>query len=187
MGARRHLILIQSWTVVACLGAAYAPAGAAADAVEPSQPTAVEAGPASAWPCRLLVANELLPRVQIVWERSATFRQQCARLARAGALVFLRTATSVQIQRPAQSRIGVSADGVTVAHVLVRLSADTVEHIGHEFEHVLEYVEKVNLRETLAHHRSGVTESGVGYETDRAVDAGMRVAREVRDSRRRQR
>ena len=125
--------------------------------------------------------------MQILWERSATFRHQCARLARAGAVVFLRTATSVQIQRPAQSRIGTSADGVTVAHVLVRLSADTFENIGHEFEHVLEYLERVNLRKALAHHRSGVTVSGVGYETDRAVAAGTRVARDVRDSRRTQR
>ncbi|AMY08478.1 hypothetical protein LuPra_01678 [Luteitalea pratensis] len=186
MGAHR-LNLILSWTVVACLAATCAPARAAADAVDPPQPSTAEGDPVSAWPCRLLVANELLPRVQIVWERSATFRQQCARLARAGAVVFLRTATSVQIQRPAQSRIGISADGVTVAHVLVRLSADTVEHIGHEFEHVLEYLERVNLREALAHHRFGVTVSGVGYETDRAVAAGTRVAREVRDSRRTQR
>ena len=181
MRARRHLIMIHSWTAVACLVAACASARAAADDVDPSQPLARE-GTAKAWPCRLVVANDLLPRVQIAWERSPTFRSQCARLARAGALVLLRTATSVQIKRPAQSRIGVAADGVTVAHVLVRLSADTFENIGHEFEHVLEYLERVNLRKALAHHRSGVTVSGVGYETDRAIDAGTRVAREVRAS-----
>jgi len=67
--------------------------------------------------------------------------------------------------------------------VLVQLRTDSVEHIGHEVEHVLEFIEKVNLREKLAHPRSGVTMSGVGYETDRAVDAGRRVAREVRDNR----
>ena len=187
MRAHRHLTLIRSWTVAACLVAACAPARAAADSSGPSQPWASEGAPASAWPCRLVVAKDLLPRVQILWERSPRFRAQCARLARAGAVVLLRAATSVQIQRPAQSRIGVSADGVTVAQVLVRMSADTLEHIGHELEHVLEYLDKVNLREKLAHLRSGVTVSDVGYETDRAIDAGRRVAREVRDSQRSQR
>ena len=184
MCARGHLTLMHSWTVVACLLAPGAPARAVADSVDPSQLLAIEEAPASAWPCRLVVANDLLPRVQVVWERSPTFRSQCARLARAGALVLVRTATSVQIQRPALSQIGVSADGVTLAHVRVQVSADSVEHIGHELEHVLEYLEKVNLREKLAHLRSGVTMSGVGYETARAIDAGRRVAREVRDSRR---
>lgn len=134
MRARPHLTLICSWTVIAGMVAACAPARGAAQSVDPAQPSATEEAPASAWPCRLVVANDLLPRVQMVWERSPTFRSQCAQLARAGTLVLLRTATSVQIQRPAQSRIGASALGVTVAHVLVRLSADTVEH-------VLEYLE----------------------------------------------
>ena len=181
MRARRPLTLVRSWTVVACLGAACLPARAAVDSFNAPQP-ATEGVPASAWPCRLVVTDDLLPRVRIIWERSPTFRSQCARLARAGALVLLRTATSVEIQRPAQSRIGISADGVTVAQVLVRMSADSVEHIGHELEHVLEHLEKVNLRAMLARHRSGVTVSVVGYETDRAVAAGRRVAREVRDS-----
>ena len=181
MRARRQPVWFRIWIVVACLVAACLPARAAAHSVDPSQPSAVEEVPA-AWPCRLVVATELLPRVQMVWERSATFRQQCARIGRAGAIVLLRTATSVQIPRLALSRIGVSADGVTVALVLVRRSADSVEHIGHELEHVIEYLEKVNLREELAEHGSGVTKSRVGYETDRAIDAGRRVAREVRQS-----
>ena len=75
-----------------------------------------------------------------------------------------------------QSLIGVSADGVTVARVLVPLNAETVELIAHEFEHVLEYLDGVSDR-----HRSGVT-LGDGYETERAIKAGLRVAREVRAS-----
>jgi hypothetical protein len=187
MRAHRHLTLLRSWTVAACLVAACTPTRAAADSSDPSQPWTSEGAPVSAWACRLVVANDLLPQVQILWKRSLTFRAQCARLARAGAVVVLKTATSVQIQRPAQSRIGVSADGVTVALVLVRMGADTLEHIGHELEHVLEHLDKVNLRERLAHLRSGVTVSDVGYETDRAIDAGRRVAREVRESWRSQR
>ena len=78
--------------------------------------------------------------------------------------------------RRAESLIGVSADGVTVARVLVPLTAETVELIAHELEHVLEYLDGVSDR-----HRSGVT-LGDGYETERAIKAGQRVAREVRAS-----
>src|SRR5690606_29281047 len=134
MRVGRCLILVPSWTVV-CLVVTCPPARAAARSVDlMSQPSTAEEAPAEPWPCRLVVARELRPRVAIAWERSATFRDQCIRIARAGAFVLLRTATSVQIRRPAQSRIGVSADGVTVAHMLVRISADSVEHIGHELE-----------------------------------------------------
>ena len=176
MRARRHLTLIRSWTVVACLVAACAPARAAADSVDPSQPSATEEAPASAWPCRLVIAKALRPSVQLAWARSPTFRSQCARLAQAGTIVFVHSVTSVQILRQAQSVIGVTADGATVARVLVRLNADTVEAIAHEFEHVLEYLEGVD------HRRSGTMLSHDAYETDRAMDAGTRVAREVRDS-----
>lgn len=188
MRACCHLSLFRSWISIACLVAACPPARAATRVVEPSsQPAAAEEAAAAPWPCRLVVANELRPHVIIAWEQSATFRQQCDRIARAGAFVLLRTATAAQIRRPAQSRIGVSADSVTVAHVLVRISADSIEHIGHELEHLLEHLEKVNLRDRRNGHRSGVTASGVGYESDRAIDAGRRVAREVRESWRRRR
>ena len=181
MRARRHLTLVRRWIVVACLVAACAPARAAADAVTPSQPSATEDAPALGWPCRLVLTRELRPSVQLAWARSATFRSQCARLAQAGATVFVQVVSSVQIRRQAQSVIGVTQDGATVARVLVRSSADTVEHIAHEFEHVLEYLEGVD------HRRSGTMLSHDAYETDRAMDAGTRVSREVRDSVRAQR
>jgi len=94
--------------------------------------------------------------------------------AHAGTIVFVHVVSSVQIRRQAQSVIGVTRDGATVARVLVRSSAHTVELIAHEFEHVLEYLEGVD------HRRSGTMLSHDAYETDRAMDAGTRVAREVR-------
>jgi hypothetical protein len=178
MRARRHLVLFLRWTVVACLVAAWAPArvAAVAVAVDPDQPSATERVPASAWPCRLVITKELRPIVQLAWAQSPTFRSQCARLAQSGTIVFVHLIASVQIRRQAQSVIGVTEDGATVARVLVRSSADTVEAIAHEFEHVLEYLEGVD------HRRSGTMLSHDAYETDRAMDAGTRVAREVRDS-----
>ena len=184
MRAHRHLHQFYNWTLVACVVAVCPLVRANVQAVVLSQPFATDqlSDAAAARACRLVVADELRSRVQIAWERSTTFRHQCGRIARTGAIVLLRTATSVQIQRPAPSRIGVSAGAVTVGQVPVQVSANSVERIGHEVGHVLEFLETMNLREKLAHLRSGVTVSGVGYETDRAVDAGRRAAREVRDN-----
>ncbi len=176
MRACRHLTLIRSWIVGASLVAACAPAPAAADSFDRSQPSATEEAPASAWPCRLVLTRELRPSVQLAWARSPTFRSQCDRLAQAGTTVFVHVVTSVQIRRQAQSVIGVTRDGATIARVLVRSSANIIEVIAHEFEHVLEYLEGVD------HRRSGTMLSHDAYETDRAIDAGTRVAREVRDS-----
>ncbi len=181
MRARHHLTLIRCWMGVACLLASCAPARAAANASDPIQPSTTAEGPASAPPCRLVITEALRPSVQLAWARSPTFRSQCARLAQAGTIVFVHMAASVQIRRQAQSVIGVTTDGATIARVLVRSSADTVELIAHEFEHVLEYLEGVD------HRRSGNMLSHDAYETDRAMDAGTRVAREVRESRRTQR
>jgi hypothetical protein len=123
----------------------------------------------------------LRPTVQVAWTRSPTFRSQCARLAKAGTIVFVHVVSSVQIRRQAQSVIGITRDGATVARVLVRSSADIVELLAHEFEHVLEYLEGVD------HRRSGTMLSHDAYETDRAMDAGRRVAREFRERWRQQR
>jgi hypothetical protein len=181
MRARGHQHLLQGWIVAACFVAAWAPARVTADSFDLSQPAATDGVSASAWPCRLVITKELRPSVQLAWARSPTFRSQCARLAQAGTIVFVHLVTSVQILRQAQSVIGVTEDGATVARVRVRASADTVEAIAHEFEHVLEYLEGVD------HRRSGTMLSHDAYETDRAMDAGTRVAREVRDSWRTQR
>ena len=180
MRARPHLAPIR-WTVVACLVAVYATVHAAADSFDSAQPSATKEAPASAWPCRLVITRELRPIVQLAWSRSATFQSQCVRIAQAGTIVFVHVVPSVQILRQAQSVIGVTRDGTTVARVLVRLSADTVEHIAHEFEHVLEYLEGVD------HRRSATMLAHDAYETDRAMDAGTLVAREVLDGGRMQR
>src|SRR5688572_18484900 len=92
MRARRRLPLVRSWTVVACLLGYVAPVDAAGDSFAPREPAAATEVVAAAWPCRLVVANDLRPRVKTLWEGSPTFRQQCARIGRAGATVLLRTA-----------------------------------------------------------------------------------------------
>ena len=139
---------------------------------------AVDAGvqPVS-WPCRLLVAEDLREFVKLAWDHSVTFRKQCRKLEAARAVVIVQ---SSQQTSQAEARIGISCEGITVARVRVRRSANAVELIAHELEHVLERLEGVNFLLGAQVRGSGISLSGGTFETTRAIDAGRRVAREVR-------
>ena len=53
--------------------------------------------------------------------------------------------------------------------------------IAHEFEHLIEQLEGVDLRD-LAHRRQGVWHSGDEmFETERAIRAGVQVMHEMRE------
>ena len=140
----------------------------------------VEAGPPSPptpWPSQLLISGDLREFAELAWNHSATFRDQCRQLGAARAVVIVR---SSQETFRAKARIGLSADGVTVAHVSVRRSPLAVELIAHELEHVLERTEGINYLLQTTRPHSGVSRSAAGFETRRADDAGRRVAEEVR-------
>ena len=63
---------------------------------------------------------------------------------------------------------------------------DDVELIAHEMEHVIEQLDEIDLPsladlpDTGVHH---TLSAGVTFETSRAAQTGLRVAREVRESR----
>ena len=60
------------------------------------------------------------------------------------------------------------------------VSVDVVELLAHEFEHVVEQIEGVNLRRLARRRDSGVRMVGPGrFETDRAYRAGLEAAAEV--------
>jgi hypothetical protein len=69
---------------------------------------------------------------------------------------------------------------ISQAHWL-KIKFSWVELIGHEFEHVLEQIEEVNLA-ALAAEKSGQAQrhDDGAFETARALDAGRRVKAEYR-------
>jgi hypothetical protein len=138
---------------------------------------------ATGWPCQLqlIVTAELRAFVDEAWERSATFREQCRKLATARPVVTVHVASSQELYR-ADTRMRVFEDGTMLARVRVRPTSAVVELIAHELEHVLERLDGVNLLMESRRSGSGVTVSGGAFETRRAADAGRRVAREVRDA-----
>ena len=74
-----------------------------------------------------------------------------------------------------------AGDQTVVALVDIRVFGDRTELLGHEIEHVIEQLEGLDLRR-LAAAGQHVWESHRGmFETDRAIRAGQRVFKEMRD------
>jgi hypothetical protein len=134
------------------------------------------------WPCQLIVHGDLRELAELAWEHSPTFRDQCRKLAAAKATMIVEPVTSRETWR-ATTRIGKTHDGLTHAHARVRPAGNALELIAHELEHVIEFVEGVKFLREAQVGRSGVSLSGGAYETRRAIEAGRRVALEVRGAR----
>jgi hypothetical protein len=162
-----------------------------ADAIDPAYTFTTSVTPPTATlaelPCRVLAHAGLRPLVEIGWARSPSFRQQCRRLAQAGAVVLLQQVGAKLTPWDAESRLGTLADGRVVARVRVRDGRESVEVIAHEFEHVLERIDGVNLACDALRRGSGTTLAGGAYETRRATLAGQQVAQEVARATRRAR
>ena len=170
----------QCWTlalVVVASASMTVSAGAAA-----SDRTFADGVPVVApWPCRLTITGELRVAAELAWEHSPTFRDQCQKLAATEAVVVVQPVASRGARR-AETRIRRTADGMTVAISRMRPTGNAVELIAHELEHVLEFTEGLKFLMESSRGNSRVRLSGGAYETQRAMDAGRRVAQEVRDA-----
>ena len=173
-----HLVVIGALTatLLAPTTAPYANGGAAT-------PRTVCDADAPTLPPSIAIEKGLEPIVQWTLENSPTFRQQCRVLAAAPELsatvrVIARTPDSTEralsvVRRLPSGRIDVSIE--------IRSSASLSELLGHEFEHVIEQLDGVNLRQLQASGEARRIQSGA-FETRRAIDAGQRVSAEVLDN-----
>ena len=146
-----------------------------------------------------VAASAVLPRniqlfgsyqsiVQDMLRRSVTFRRQCSRIGRNHSLHV----TVEPALRPARQAVG--ATTTISRHALGRLEAEVrlagqgelVELIAHEFEHILEQLDGVDLAAMASRSGTGVhaIPEGGHFETERATAAGRRVASEVANARR---
>lgn len=134
-------------------------------------------------PVNVRVDSGIMPRVRQMLRRSPTFRAQCAQLAAAS---WVHVA--VRLNPMLQDRHGVRAvtaiqrpqPQLIVAIVSLQALADPANWLSHEFEHLIEQIEAIDL-ERLAAARTEVWASGTGmYETLRAIRAGEAVLDEVR-------
>jgi Tol biopolymer transport system component len=132
------------------------------------------------WPQNIEVAPPLQPVLDRLWEVSPTFRRQCARIAAARDLTVRVLAEDRPRQPSIAARSVFSFRGVSLASagVFVDPTPDAAQLLAHEFEHILEQLDGVNLVE---HAGNGAVWRSADnhFETQRAAEAGWRAAREL--------
>ena len=134
-------------------------------------------------PDRISVTDDLCSRLQVMLEKSATFRSQVRRIAAAPQL-YVRVKLDLRISGRtyrAVTKICRRPSGAIVAAIDIAAFGDPAEWLAHEFEHLIEQLDGVNLRD-LERRGQGAWKSGNQmFETERAVRTGRLVLREVRE------
>jgi hypothetical protein len=138
--------------------------------------------PGNLRPGNLEAAPPLHPVLDRLWEGSPTFRRQCARIAAARQLK-VTVLPEDQPRSPsiaARSKMTFQGADLVSASVYVDVSPDAASLLAHEFEHILEQLDGVNLGEQA--DNEAVWKNGENsFETRRAIEAGQRVSRELMD------
>jgi hypothetical protein len=131
-------------------------------------------------PANVFLLHDIEEPLRRIYERAPSFRAQCARIAAAKGL---RVTVRIDPRMPSRCRAFTllrHSGGQIFADVHLRPSSDHAEMLAHEFEHILEQIEGLNLRTLSRAKGSGVREVEYAvFETDRAQAAGEAVAEEV--------
>lgn len=135
-------------------------------------------------PPNLIVPDTHRPLLESMLRQSPTFRRQCARLAADPKLTVRLNlaAPSRGDSMRATTHVTRQQDGQMVAVIQIEPTHDQVELIAHEFEHVIEQLDGVDLRTHANRSGSGVRMmSGTPriFETKRAIRVGRKVTLEV--------
>jgi hypothetical protein len=138
--------------------------------------------PAQQSPANIAIAPIYHVTVAAMLQYSPTFRRQYSRIARTLDLrVEIRP--SLLGGRPADGALTriVRRAAQIEASVQLGTAGDPVLLIAHEFEHILEQLDGVDLPSMALRHATGVRQvPGSGhFETDRAIAAGRQVSAEV--------
>ncbi|HET7219965.1 MAG TPA: hypothetical protein VFJ02_18035 [Vicinamibacterales bacterium] len=135
------------------------------------------------------VTDVYRPLVRSMLERSATFRRQWLRLARATDLTIdVRSEPGGNPLMAARTTIRRQPGQPMHASVVIARADRTAELIAHELEHVVEQLDGINLDQKADVRGSGVRHCSGGesdaFETTRAIATGLRVAEDVGERRR---
>jgi hypothetical protein len=140
------------------------------------------AGHACHIPVSIGTSSQIRQQIERMIARSATFRQQCQRLDIPRLSVQIRTDLQLGEQPTyhARTTIARSATGV-VAWVSLAAFDDPAEWLGHEFEHIIEQLEGVDVPQlaTTSRHDAWCTGDSM-FETARDPDRPPRTAGSAR-------
>jgi hypothetical protein len=137
-------------------------------------------------PANITIPDTLRDTMAAMLRDSVTFRRQCQRIARSPHLevVVHRTLLPASSEGGAFTRVTRRPDGAVEATVRIGMLGDDVTLLAHEFEHIIEQLDGVDLAAMASQPDTGVYFHAVSgqYETERAAAAGRRAAREVDDA-----
>jgi hypothetical protein len=124
------------------------------------------------------------PLVESMLRDSPTFRRQCVRIG-AEPMLTVRLAIGEGPSRAgvrATTHIKRTEKGHLSAVIDIGFLENTEELIAHEFEHIIEQLDGVDLAASAARAHTGVTAIGSGasmFETERAKRMGLKVVSEL--------
>jgi len=131
-------------------------------------------------PANVFLLHDIAEPLARIYEQAPSFRAQCERIA---AAEWLRVTVRIDPHIPSRCRAftTVRRSGERLfADVHLPPSSDHAEMLAHEFEHILEQIEGLNLRRLSQVKGSGVREVEYAvFETERAQAAGRLVATEA--------
>jgi hypothetical protein len=128
----------------------------------------------------ILVAFPLEPCVATMLSRSPTFRDTYTFIARRHDVrVTMALAPGRDSHLRAVTDVRSFVGGHRVAEIRLHTTANLVELIAHEMEHVREQLEGTNLLLLSVARSSEVRRVGRSFETIRGIQTGERVAEEV--------
>jgi ribosomal protein L18 len=135
-------------------------------------------------PPNLIVSAPLQRTVESMLRGSPTFRRQCARLADASSLTVSleHVLIAARAKSQALTDVTVDRDGRMRARVQLGQAQDREEAIAHEFEHIIEQLDGVDLASLARQSTAAVRfrDEANRFETERALATGRQVAREIR-------
>jgi len=135
----------------------------------------------SGLPPNISVGPELRDAVAVMLRESETFRRQSRLL---GTMPHVRVHISLEEPLGRMPAARARADlqryrfGAITAFVHLQSRRDAIELIAHELEHVIEFAEGTNYRTLAVLQPGSAWAVHGGFETTRAIEAGLRVQRE---------
>jgi len=137
-----------------------------------------------AMPPNVVVSEMYRPLIESMLRLSPTFRRQCMRIAAESSLTvhLAITKPSPGFDARATTRLTRDAKGRRSAAIQITPLHDVEELIAHEFEHIIEQLDGVDLAAHAAQRHTGVTALGYDrnvFETIRAKRTGLKVVAEL--------
>jgi hypothetical protein len=176
------------WHLAAILLHTVVVAAADTSPTAPLRPLATHRASAGrALPVTVSVPADLRRHVESMLAMSTTFRAQCRRIAEAPSVRVVIRIDPGLVERNYRARTSIARtpSGEIFARVHVSLWLNPVEWIAHEFEHVIEQLDGLDLPALAAGHKGVWLSTDKMFETMRAIAAGRAVAAEMQRARRR--